>query len=87
MSKIYINWTIKNVDNIGISSDKKIYRLPYEYMGRYYTLKEIKPHNHMGSEYYRIHKKRYTKKRINELSVKLKRTKIIELYESDDLPF
>jgi hypothetical protein len=86
MSRIEIVWMLRGIDNVGISSDKKVYRMPYNLKERHYSLREIESHIHIGIVYYRINRKRYSKKRINELCKKLKHPKIIHLIDGD-LPF
>ena len=48
---------------------------------------EIKPHEHKNRLYFRIHKKRFSKERINELSVKLETEKIFTIPDPKDVPF
>ncbi len=85
---IKIKWLVDNIPNIGITEDKKVWRLPYSTPNHfYYGLKEIKPHVHLGSKYYRIFRMRYSEKRLNELAVKLKKPKEFNIPDKKDVPF
>jgi hypothetical protein len=84
---IKIKWTLNGIENIGISEDERVWRTPYSNGKSSYSLKEIKPHEHKNRLYFRIQKKRYSKERINELSVKLETEKIFTIPDPKDVPF
>ena len=87
MPDIKIKWIIADIDNIGISEDSKVWRLPYDNGDKYYPLKEIKPHLHLGMPYYRIFQKRYSKEKLNRISIKLRKPKIYYIPDKKDVPF
>lgn len=69
-------------NNMGIASDGKVYRLPFENNGKRYSLKRIIPKFHSGQYHYRLKKKRYSEKQINEHKEKLTSPKHFELYDN-----
>ena len=87
MPIIKIQWVLNGIDNIGISEDKRVWRTPYVNGASNYTLKEIKPHLHLNCIYFRIHKKRFSKERINNISIKLENCKIFTIPDPKDVPF
>jgi len=87
MPIIEIKWILNGVDNIGISEDQRVWRMPYQKGDHKYPLKEIEPHIHTKCQYFRIHKKRFSKRKINDLSIKLDSPKIFTIPEPVDVPF
>lgn len=87
MPNIEIKWLLQEIENTGIDTEKKIWRLPHSSGPNYYSLKEIKPHIHSKNLYYRIHNKRYTKDRLNLLCILLKKPKIYHIPDKRKLPF
>ena len=84
---IKIQWILNGVENIGISEDERVWRTPYGNGKASYSLKEIKPHEHKNRLYFRIHKKRFSREKINELSVKLETEQIFTIPDPKDVPF
>jgi len=81
MTNIEIKWLLQGIENVGISRDKKVWRLPFTSGPNTYSFREIKPHLHLNNLYYRIHNKRYTKDQLNVLCVALKKPKIYPVAE------
>ena len=84
---VKIQWILSGIDNVGISEDERVWRTPYANGKANYSLKEIKPHEHENRLYFRIQKKRFSKERINELSVKLETEQIFTIPDPKDVPF
>jgi len=75
INKIVISFGIKGIENYGIDSKEKVYRLPFHSGNRYYPLKEIIPQVHSGRPYYRINKLRFSLEKIIGLAYPLPQKK------------
>ncbi len=87
MPIITIQWSLKGIENIGVSEDARIWRTPYTKGKSNYCLKEIIPRLHVNRQYFRIQNKRYTKEQINELSIKLENPQTFTVPDQNDVPF
>lgn len=87
MPIIKIKWVLDGIDNVGVSEDERVWRTPYVNGNSNYFLKEIKPHEHEKRLYFRIQKKRYSKERINQLSIKLETEMVFTIPDPKDVPF
>lgn len=79
---VRIQFVLDTEQNLGITSEGQVYRLPFESNGKKYCLKRILPKFHSGQYHYRLQKKRYSQKQINEHKEKLASPKNFELYQN-----
>lgn len=81
---LHISHRFNDLPNI-ICSGKKIYQLPCQIGKKSYRLKEIKQKYHLGMIVYVINSKRYSTKKLKELSYVVNDRYIISKIES--IPF
>lgn len=82
-----IKYRLSDLPGIVITQNREIWQEPFTSGKCSYGWREIKPHLHMGIIHYRINKKRYSKRKLNQMAY-LSAEKIqINMLPKDKMPF
>ena len=82
-----IKYRLRELPGIVITDKKEVWKEPYVSGVRYYGLRQIHPHIHKGIIHYRINRKRYSKRKLNEMAYLSIEKISIDQLEKDQMPF